>query len=143
LIKFTWDIFIWYFKRKRSEIAYNYRPNEKKKRHFALLSGSTSQPERYFASFEYYSWLRIIWKLWYATGETITMTPISGLTVHQRVVDPRRNFELFWDWLLIGHLARLLVFDWIYSRLYFPPGVNYHLMYCKQYRDGQYERNLQ
>jgi hypothetical protein len=34
-------------------------------------------------------------------------------TVHQRIVHPRLNFELFCDWLKTGHVVRLLVYDWI------------------------------
>jgi hypothetical protein len=34
-------------------------------------------------------------------------------TVYHKIVDNRVNFELFCDWLKVGHVVRLLVYDWI------------------------------
>jgi hypothetical protein len=46
---------------------------------------------------------------------------ITGLlTVHQRIVDPRLNFELSCDWLKTGHVVWLLVYD-----LTIPPPILY------------------
>jgi hypothetical protein len=34
-------------------------------------------------------------------------------TVHQRIGVPRLKFELFCDWLEIGHVVWMLVYDWM------------------------------
>ena len=36
-----------------------------------------------------------------------------SVTVHQRIVDPRLNFELFFDWLKTVQVAIMLVYDWM------------------------------
>jgi hypothetical protein len=50
--------------------------------------------------------------LW-TTGWSVQFMIISGFTVQQGIADPRLNFELFCDWLKVGHVVWLLVCDWI------------------------------
>jgi hypothetical protein len=41
---------------------------------------------------------------------------LNTTTVHQRIVDPRRNFEQLCDWLKTGHVVWLLVFFYFYLK---------------------------